>query len=103
MGAKARRGRDGAMGTTVDLDGRHLGLEQIEAIAVGGAPVTVTAEARERVKAARACVEPQFEAGATSYGRTTGLRRAPRRSTAPASNRSNSARRKVSRSSTAPK
>src|SRR6202140_3697653 len=57
------------------LDGRHLSLEQIEAIAVGGAPVVVTAEARERVKAARACVERQFEAGAVIYGVTTGFGR----------------------------
>src|ERR1700686_1255696 len=57
------------------LDGRHLSLEQIEAIAVGGAPVVVTAEARERVKAARACVERQFEAGAAIYGVTTGFGR----------------------------
>ena len=56
----------------VVLDGRHLSLEQIEAIAVGGAPVAVTAEARKRVKAARACVERQFEAGAVIYGVTTG-------------------------------
>src|ERR1700688_2945519 len=54
----------------VVLDGRHLSLEQIEAIAVNGAPVGVTAEARKRVRAARACVERQFEAGAVIYGVT---------------------------------
>jgi histidine ammonia-lyase len=59
----------------VSLDGRRLSLEQVEAIAVGGATVSVTAEARERVKAARACVERQFEAGATIYGVTTGFGR----------------------------
>jgi len=63
------------MGATIELDGRRLSLEQIEAIAVNRAPVAVTAEACERVKAARACVERQFEAGAIIYGVTTGFGR----------------------------
>jgi len=61
MGAHAYRGMGAVMGTTIELDGRRLSLEQIEAIAVGGAPVSVTSEARKRVKAARDCVERQFE------------------------------------------
>jgi len=58
-----------------ELDGRRLPLETIEAIAVDGAQVTLTTEARERVAAARACVERQFERGAIIYGVTTGFGR----------------------------
>ncbi|MEO6990510.1 MAG: histidine ammonia-lyase [Candidatus Baltobacteraceae bacterium] len=59
----------------VELDGRHVSLEAIEAIAVGGAPVIVTLPARERVAAARATVERQFALGAIIYGVTTGFGR----------------------------
>jgi len=59
----------------IELDGRTLSLEAIEAIAVGGAPVGVTPSARERVAAARACVERQFQSGAVIYGVTTGFGR----------------------------
>src|SRR5271156_3992123 len=58
-----------------ELDGRRLPLETIEAIAVDGAQVALTTEARERVAAARACVERQFERGAIIYGVTTGFGR----------------------------
>ncbi len=57
------------------LDGRHLTLETIAAIAVDGARVEVAPEARERVKAARACVDRQFAEGAIIYGVTTGFGR----------------------------
>jgi histidine ammonia-lyase len=60
---------------TVELDGRTLSLEAIEDVAVRGASVRVAASARERVAAARACVERQFRAGATIYGVTTGFGR----------------------------
>jgi histidine ammonia-lyase len=60
---------------SIELDGRTLALETIEAIASGGAAVSVSAEARERVAAARACVERQFESGAIIYGVTTGFGR----------------------------
>ena len=63
------------MSAAVTLDGRQLSLETIEAIAVDGAEVSVSAEARARVAAARACVERQFEAGAIIYGVTTGFGR----------------------------
>jgi histidine ammonia-lyase len=59
----------------VELNGRHLTLEQIEAIAVGLARVAVTSDAQARVAAARASVERHFEAGATIYGVTTGFGR----------------------------
>ena len=60
---------------SVTLDGEHLSLETIEAVAVGGVRVEVSAEARARVAAARACVERQFDAGAIIYGVTTGFGR----------------------------
>jgi histidine ammonia-lyase len=60
---------------TIELDGRALTLETIETIAVGGAQVGVSAAARERVAAARACVERQFQSGAIIYGVTTGFGR----------------------------
>jgi len=59
----------------IELDGRSLSLETIEAVAVGGAHVAVAAAARERVAAARACVERQFQSGAVIYGVTTGFGR----------------------------
>ena len=65
----------GAALPPVTLDGKHLSLETIEAIAVDGAPVALTAEARTRVAAARECVERQFDAGAIIYGVTTGFGR----------------------------
>ena len=66
---------NGSATPAVVLDGKRLSLEAIEAIAVGGAPVEVSAEARARVAAARACVERQFDAGAIIYGVTTGFGR----------------------------
>ena len=65
----------GAALPPVTLDGKHLSLETIEAIAVDGAPVALSADARRRVAAARACVERQFDAGAIIYGVTTGFGR----------------------------
>jgi histidine ammonia-lyase len=59
----------------IELDGRHLSLEAIEAIAVDGATCSVTSEARERVVKARSCVERQFQSGAVIYGVTTGFGR----------------------------
>ncbi len=50
-------------------------LEAIESIAVHGVPVALGGEARERVAAARACVERQFQSGAIIYGVTTGFGR----------------------------
>jgi histidine ammonia-lyase len=66
---------NGAALPAVTLDGRRLSLETIEAVAVGGAHVGVSDEARARVAAARACVERQFAAGAIIYGVTTGFGR----------------------------
>jgi histidine ammonia-lyase len=58
----------------VELDGKHLRLEEIEAIA-WGAPVRVSAAARERVAKSRAFVEKKFASGEAIYGVTTGFGR----------------------------
>jgi histidine ammonia-lyase len=59
---------------TVELDGRHLTLESIEA-AAGGAQVTISEAARKRVEHARAFVEERFASGDAIYGVTTGFGR----------------------------
>ena len=59
---------------TVTLDGRHLTLEAIEAVA-DGAPVDVSPQARDRVSKARAFVEERFADGHAIYGVTTGFGR----------------------------
>ncbi len=59
---------------TIELDGRHLSLEAIEAVA-NGAPVRIAAEAWKRVKAAREFVEARFADGDAIYGVTTGFGR----------------------------
>ncbi len=58
----------------VELDGRHLTLDSIEAVA-NGARITVTPAARERVVKARAFVEERFAGGEPIYGVTTGFGR----------------------------
>lgn len=58
----------------VEIDGRHLTLEEIEAVAVG-ASVTIGAAARERVVQARDFVERRFAGGEAIYGVTTGFGR----------------------------
>lgn len=63
------------VGSTVELDGKAVELEQIEEIAVRGARVAVTNAARERVAAARAAVERQYRLGSIIYGVTTGFGR----------------------------
>ena len=60
---------------TIDLDGKHLSLEAIRAIAHDGALVRVTAEARRRVSAARRLVDEKFGIGDAIYGVTTGFGR----------------------------
>jgi histidine ammonia-lyase len=59
---------------TVELDGRHLSLEAIEAVA-DGAPVTISPEARARVAQARTFVDERFASGDAIYGVTTGFGR----------------------------
>ena len=60
--------------TTVELDGRRLTLEAIEAVALG-ARVRVSDAARERVVRARAFVDERFADGQAIYGVTTGFGR----------------------------
>ena len=59
---------------SVELDGRHLTLESIEA-AADGAPVAIVAAAQERVARARRFVEERFASGEAIYGVTTGFGR----------------------------
>lgn len=60
---------------TIDLDGKHLTLEAIHAIAVDGAQARVTGDARKRVAAARRLVDEKFGNGDAIYGVTTGFGR----------------------------
>jgi len=60
--------------TTVELDGRRLTLEAIEAVALG-ARVRVSDDARKRVVRARAFVDERFADGHAIYGVTTGFGR----------------------------
>ena len=58
----------------IELDGRHLTLEQIEAVALG-AGVEIAPAARARVERARQFVERKFAGGEAIYGVTTGFGR----------------------------
>lgn len=60
--------------STIELDGRHLTLEAVEAIA-DGASVVISAAARERVVRARTFVDERFADGHAIYGVTTGFGR----------------------------
>ncbi len=63
------------MGRMVELDGEHLVLEDLLAVAYGAAEVRLTATARENVAKARAFVEEKFAQGDAIYGVTTGFGR----------------------------
>ncbi|MBV8246563.1 MAG: histidine ammonia-lyase [Candidatus Eremiobacteraeota bacterium] len=67
----------------VELDGRHLTLESIRAVAELGARATVAPAARARVEAARRFVDRQFDRGDAIYGVTTGFGRLANVSVAP--------------------
>lgn len=60
---------------TVELDGKHLSLESVRAVAEEAAPVRVTGDARTRVAAARRLVDEKFGLGDAIYGVTTGFGR----------------------------
>ena len=60
--------------STIELDGHHLEIEAVEAIA-DGAPVAVAPTARERVAKARRFVDERFADGHAIYGVTTGFGR----------------------------
>lgn len=61
------------MAEPVVLDGEHLTLEAVEAVARGGAPVVIADEAWSRVRASRSVVETMLAEGQTVYGVTTGF------------------------------
>src|SRR6185437_3360362 len=58
----------------VELDGRSLTLEALEAVA-DGAPARIAPAARERVERARTFVDERFASGQAIYGVTTGFGR----------------------------
>jgi len=58
----------------IELDGHHLTLEEIEAVA-DGAPVRISAAAQQAVARARAFVDDRFAVGEVIYGVTTGFGR----------------------------
>ena len=55
------------------LSGDRLSLEEVGAVARGGARVEIAAAARQRVRAARALVERIAEGGVPTYGINTGF------------------------------
>ncbi len=57
----------------VALDGSHLGVAGLEAVARRGARVSLAAGVRERLAAGRAVVEGVLAAGESVYGLTTGV------------------------------
>ncbi len=59
----------------LQLDGRTLSLEDIEAVARGGRRAELGAEARQRVAATRAGIEARIESGEVIYGVNTGFGR----------------------------
>ena len=62
------------MGTAgIVLDGRHLGLDDLRAVARGGVPVSLSAEARTRIDAAHAVVRRILEGDEQVYGVNTGF------------------------------
>src|SRR6056297_3118990 len=60
--------------TAVRIDGESLTPEDVERVARDDAPVTVTDDARERVRTARERVETVVESGDAVYGVNTGFR-----------------------------
>ena len=62
------------MGTAgIVLDGRHLGLDDLRAVARGGVPVSLSKEARGRIDAAHAVVKRIVEGDEQVYGVNTGF------------------------------
>src|SRR6056297_4180499 len=59
--------------TAVRIDGESLTPEDVERVARDDAPVTVTDDARERVRTARERVETVVESGDAVYGVNTGF------------------------------
>jgi len=58
---------------TVTVDGRTLGITEVEAVARGGAKVVLESDARDRVAAARRVVDEILASGEVVYGINTGF------------------------------
>ncbi len=58
---------------TVLVDGRTLQIEDVEAVALHGAPVRLESEARKRIAASRQVVENILASGEVMYGINTGF------------------------------
>src|SRR5271166_174520 len=57
----------------VALDGTSLTIDDVAAVAFGSAPVSITKDARARMRVARAVVEAASARGEPVYGLTTGV------------------------------
>jgi len=62
-------------GKTVAFDGQSLTIQDVVAIARGGARVTIASDARERVNASRRAIETALASGRPTYGINTGFGR----------------------------
>jgi len=60
---------------TVELTGSDLSIEDVERVAIGGATVSLTDTALQRIAAARELVERAVEVGTPTYGVNTGFGR----------------------------
>jgi histidine ammonia-lyase len=58
---------------TIHIDGKHLTLNQLFDVALGGAKAELAPAAREHMTASRAVIERVIESGATVYGVNTGF------------------------------
>ena len=72
------------MSTPLELDGRSLSLDQLEAVACAHRPVTLAADAAHAIDRARAAVDEILERGETVYGVNTGFGHLARVSIEPA-------------------
>ncbi len=63
------------MPQAIVIDGRHLNLDDLVAVARGAAPVSLAPEARARVEVARRIVDQALAGGKVVYGVTTGFGR----------------------------
>src|SRR5438445_13647164 len=61
------------MPTTIVLDGEHLRLEDIAAVARGGATVTLSDSARRGIERSRAVIETILSSDQQVYGVNTGF------------------------------
>src|SRR5687767_12110739 len=55
------------------LDGRALGIDEVESVARGGRPVELAPVARERLTSSRSALEQAIAGGEVLYGVNTGF------------------------------